>query len=74
MYLGKYEHELRVVLIKAWRGELPHDEAVAEVRNVFSKLQDNLESGKGRAYNAILDLCGGSITVNEAEREILFGE
>ncbi len=74
MYLGKYEHELRVVLIKALRKELPRDEAVAEVRKILSRLQEDLENGKGRAYGAISDLCDGSITVNEAEAGILLEE
>lgn len=74
MYLVKYEHELRVILIKAWQEKLPCDEATTQVKDILAQLENNIAKAKKRAAGIIPNLCDGSINVNEAEREILTGE
>lgn len=74
MYLGKYEHELRVILIKAWREQLPRDEAATQVKSILAQLENSIAKAKGRVDGIMPELCDGSITVNEAESEILLGE
>lgn len=74
MVLGRYEHELRVVLIKAYRQQLSRDEASAQVKSILAQLENNIAEAKGRVDDVIPHLRKGTITVNEAEKEILLGE
>jgi len=75
MYLGMYEHEIRVVLIKLRLKQLSRDEAATQLKDVLTRLAKNAEEGK-RRVDSILShyLSDKLITVNEAESEILLGE
>lgn len=67
----KFKHELRVACIRAWRNELSCDEAAAAVKSVLAKFQKDIAEAEKRVDSIIPHLCDKSITVNEAESEIL---
>lgn len=66
-----FKHELRVVCIRAWRGELSCDEAAEAARSVLTEFQKNIAEAEKRVDGIMPHLCDRSITVNEAESEIL---
>lgn len=74
MVLGRYEHELRVVLIKAYRQQLSREEAATQVKNILARFENDIAEAKKRVDDVIPHLRERTITVNEAEEEILLGK
>lgn len=74
MYLGRYEHELRVVLIKARHGQLSRDEASAQMKSILSRLQKDAAKAKSRVDEVVsYYLSDKCITVYEGEEGIWLG-
>ena len=74
MYFVTHEHNLRVILIKTYHGQISPDEAVRQAKGVLEKLENDIAKARERVDAIIPHLCKGTITVNEAEGEILLGE
>ncbi|MBI5913701.1 hypothetical protein HY839_04680 [Candidatus Azambacteria bacterium] len=74
MYFTGFEHELKVILIKVYRKQLSLEEASAQAKDLFARLEHNLAEAQGRVGGVIPHLREGTITVNEAAGEILLEE
>ena len=74
MRFTEYEHQLKVVLIKAYRNQLSQGEAIAQAESILARLAADIAEAKKRVREVMPHLCSGSIIVNEAQEEILWGE
>jgi len=74
MRFAEYEHQLKVVLIMAYRNQLSQGEAIAQAESILAQLAADIAEAKKRVSEVMPHLCSGSIIVNEAQEEILWGE
>lgn len=75
MYLGPEEsRRLRAICIEVWRGKLPPHEATVLAKKELARVQHLLAEAQERVDSVMPHLRERTITVNEAEKEILLGE